>query len=110
MLADDCQDADCPAAVVGPVILPPYSDENRTGYLFWSGSSFSAPMVSGLAALVMQAGQGQFSPNHVETLIVCGATPTDDPDLGAGIINVRRTLEECLPSSYPERGAGQKAS
>jgi subtilisin family serine protease len=92
----DCLDADCPAAVVGPVILPPYTDEAKTAYLFWSGSSFSAPMVSGLAALVIQAGQGQFMPNEVEALITCGASPTNDPYLGAGVINVRRTLEECL--------------
>ncbi len=106
----DCQDADCPAAVVGPVILPPYTDENKTAYLFWSGSSFSAPLVSGLAALVIQAGQGQFTPNQVEALITCGATPTDDPNLGAGVINVRRTLEECLAARTSTQDQSQKAS
>ncbi len=106
----DCHDADCPSGVVGPVIMPPYTDENDTGYLFWSGSSFSAPLVSGLAALVMQAGQGKFTPNQVETLIVCGATPTQDPNLGAGVINVRRTLEECLPGIPPPRDQPGQAS
>ena len=106
----DCQDADCPTALVGPVILPPYTDENKTAYLFWSGSSFSTPLVSGLAALVIQAGQGQFTPNQVEALIACGATLTDDANLGAGVINVRRTLEECLPARKSAPGKPQKAA
>jgi subtilisin family serine protease len=104
-----CLDADCPAGVVGPVILPPYTDETITAYLFWSGSSFSAPMVSGLAALVMQAGQGQFTPNEVEALIICGASPSNDPHLGAGVINVRRTLEECLRAKATPTGKSQEA-
>jgi subtilisin family serine protease len=106
----DCKDADCSSAVVGPVILPPYTDETKTAYLFWSGSSFSAPLVSGLAALVIQAGQGRFTPNQVEVLITCGATPTEDHYLGAGVINVRRTLEECLPAQTPSSDKSQKAS
>jgi subtilisin family serine protease len=105
----DCLDADCPAAVVGPVILPPYTDETKTAYLFWSGSSFSAPMVSGLAALVIQAGHGQFTPNEVEALITCGASPTNDPYLGVGVINVRRTLEDCLRAKAVQPGKSQKA-
>ncbi len=106
----DCQGADCPSAVVGPVILPPYSDETRTSYLFWSGSSFSAPLVSGLAALVIQAGQGQFTPNEVESLIICGATPTNDPYLGVGVINVRRTLEDCLRAKTIQRAESQSSA
>jgi subtilisin family serine protease len=93
----DCQDANCPMAVIGPILQPPYTDDNSTGFIFWSGSSFSTPLVSGLAALVWQAGGGSLSVEQVEKLILCGCTPTGDPYLGSGVINIRRTLMECMP-------------
>lgn len=93
----DCQDANCPMAVIGPILQPPYTNDNNTAYIFWSGSSFSTPLVSGLAALTWQAGGGSLSAEQVEQSILCGCTPTSDPYLGRGVINIRRTLMECLP-------------
>lgn len=99
----DCSELEnCTSAVVGPFIKPPYTDEKENGYVFWSGSSFSAPMVTGLAALVLQAGQGNLSPTLVARLIACGATLSEDQYLGAGIIHIGNTLELCARRSKGE--------
>ena len=70
----------------------------NSGFIYWSGSSFATPMVAGLAALVIERGGGGLSPGDVRRIIECAATKVGDTDLGAGIINVTRTLdqfEEC---------------
>jgi hypothetical protein len=90
-----CTGPDCPYSVIGPVMK---TDKN-SGFIFWSGSSFATPMVAGLAALVIERGGGRLSPGDVRRIIECAATKVDDADLGAGIINVARTLaqfEECV--------------
>lgn len=92
---DSCGVSDCKFAVVGPVL----KESNNTGYAYWSGTSFACPMVAGLAACVIEKGQGQLSPDQVRRIIECGATPVEDKDLGVGIINVPNTLDgflECL--------------
>jgi hypothetical protein len=70
------------------------------GYAYWTGSSFSAPLVSGLAALILDAGASEptcplmsrwMPPNQVIEAIRCG-TPTGD-----GVINVPATLFRCMP-------------
>jgi hypothetical protein len=95
---------DCDFAVIGPVLSPPQGAAYwPTRYAYWSGTSFSAPLVSGLAALVRQTGlvQGgeggqQTSPWQdpylVAKTIDCGVVPQPD-----GVINVQRTLIKCLP-------------
>jgi subtilisin family serine protease len=91
---DACADANCPTAVIGPVLQPVAfkNGDGSSNYIFWHGSSFAAPMVTGLAALVQQRGNWQLTPSQVRKIIECGAIPTDDSALGAGIINVRQTL------------------
>lgn len=89
-----CQpDTTCAAGVAASVEQTP----KGTGYAHWTGSSFAAPQVSGLAALIMQAGRGQFGAADVETILSQCATPANDPALGAGIIEVQRTLFDCVP-------------
>ncbi|MEZ4590548.1 MAG: S8/S53 family peptidase [Chloroflexota bacterium] len=93
---DACADENCPTGVIGPVLRPVAFKNGRgtSNYIYWHGSSFSAPMVTGLAALVLERGNWQLTPTQVRKIIECGATPVDDVALGAGIINVRRTLEQ----------------
>lgn len=94
-LNDACHDPDCGYAVIGPVLQ---NGDYPEGYAFWSGTSFSTPMVAGLAACVIASGQGQLTPAQVRRIIECGATASD-PALGKGVINVANTLnrfEECL--------------
>lgn len=89
----DCVDGNCGWAVIGPVVPPgPLSAAAQASYIFWSGSSFAAPMVAGLAALVLDCAGRTLSPAEVEAVLRCGATKTSDPALGAGVINVRATL------------------
>lgn len=87
----ECKGADCPYALVGPVLMPPAA----TGYTYWTGSSFAAPQVTGLAALVLEMGGRSLTAADVQAIIECGARPAG-PHLGSGVINVRRTLTRCL--------------
>lgn len=89
----DCTGPDCGFAVIGPAL----EESPHTGFIFWSGTSFSTPMAAGLAALILQAGGGGYTPAQVAAILACGATPVPDAEqLGAGVINVPRTLTECL--------------
>lgn len=88
------KDQDCRYAIVGPVL----QKDGNTGYVFWAGTSFAAPMVAGLAALVIECGNGLLSPDEVRRIIEEGA---DGPGggLGKGIINIPKTLARCSNSS-----------
>ncbi len=100
---EDCS-GDCDGAVISLVLFPPKADAYwPTHYGYWSGTSFSAPLVSGLAALTLQAGAKPAgadgvsatawpNPVSVTTAIHCGIVPTPD-----GVINVPATLLDCLP-------------
>jgi hypothetical protein len=91
---NECLDAECPFGVIGPISKTLSTD---SGYAYWTGSSFAAPMVSGLAAEVLDIANGSLTPTEVRAILECGATPSNDRYLGAGVINVQRTLSECWP-------------
>jgi Subtilase family len=63
---------------------------NRSRYMFLSGSSMATAVVSGAAALMLQANPG-LTPNQVKAILMYSAQIMDGPDLfeqGAGMLNV----------------------
>lgn len=84
----------CTAGVVGLAMIgDPTVD---TGYVYWAGTSFAAPLTSGAAALVVDQHNGTSSAAQVAQQIYHGAAPAllppADDTLGAGIINLGRIL------------------
>lgn len=94
------QTIDCDKAVISLVANGPLGP----GYAFWTGTSFSTPMVSGLSALILGASPG-LPAEEAQKVIRCSADGQFDrlPDisetqrLGAGLVNVREALTVCLP-------------
>lgn len=87
--------ANCPYAVISLISIP------DPGFGYWAGTSMSTPMVSGLAALVLEQCSG-FPPADVRYMIENGVTPLNVAGLGTGIINIEQTLAQgCLSSPTP---------
>jgi hypothetical protein len=62
-------------------------------YSYWSGTSFAAPLVSGLAALVIESFGVASGPQGVCERIKNRAIVAPDVSLGAGIVDVPNTLK-----------------
>jgi subtilisin family serine protease len=85
-----------PTSSTALISLAPIVEKTDTGYAYWMGTSFAAPLASGTAALLLDAHNGALSPAQVAARIYQGAQPPDlppeDESLGAGIISLKRTL------------------
>jgi len=84
--------ANCDFGVMSLLIVPDQSGKWKYVYGLWSGTSFSTPLVSGLAALSFERIGG--NPKLVECLISRGApvTPAPASPLGAGPINMDTSM------------------
>jgi hypothetical protein len=77
-------DSDYENALIGLV-----QNTAKSHYAYWAGTSFATPLVSGLAALLLQKG---VPADEVYDTIKNSAVQVSDPALGAGIINVTKSL------------------
>jgi hypothetical protein len=91
---------ECSYAVISIISRNPADLTNgvqNPGFGFWAGSSMSTPMVSGLAALLLDK-CGGIPPSDVRTMILGAASPVNIQGLGAGVINVEETMAQECPS------------
>lgn len=73
----------------------------ETGYMELSGTSFSAPIVSGIAALILGK-HPSFTPDQVKGALMLGAKPmprASDLSEGVGEVNASRSIEFSSPPS-----------
>jgi len=73
------------------------SISSPTGYTYWNGTSFSAPLVSGQVAFLLDRG---VSPNNVKPCILRTArqNPMANAGTGLAIVDVQSSLDECAPT------------
>lgn len=93
--------------MVGPVPVTSTLYKERpdhivgTGYMELSGTSFAAPVVSGIAALILGKHPG-FTPDQVKGALMLGAKPlprATDLSEGVGEVNAGRSIEFSSPPS-----------
>jgi subtilisin family serine protease len=88
-----CQ-GNCPYGLIGLVL----KDTSPTGYAYWAGTSFSTPLVSGLAALLLEKGvlpasvAGEIEQGAVHKIIIPRGPDTPQP-IEIPIINLPNSLK-----------------
>ena len=87
-MAYDCRAADDGPACRWGVISLANIPGTRTNYAYWVGTSFAAPLVSGLAS----AAEEGMSQGAVYSAIVSNVTGISDTNFAEGVINVSDTL------------------
>jgi hypothetical protein len=98
--------------LIGPVpslsTMPLEHPERVTspGYMWMSGTSFSAPVVSGAAALILAKNPG-WTPDKVKGALLLSARPTAaGMALGVGEVNAKRAFDVTSPPN-PNAGLNQ---
>ena len=93
--------------MIGPVPVTSTLYQERanhipeTGYIELSGTSFSAPIVSGVAALILGR-HPEYTPDQVKGALMAGAKPMPDAaplSEGVGEVNAARSVELANPPS-----------
>jgi subtilisin family serine protease len=87
---------------------------NGGGYGYWNGTSFSSPIVAGVAALVLAANP-LLTNDALVTLLKQTADPIGDPNyFGAGRVNAYRAVLAARPpvhrSNPPTFAPGHRPS
>src|SRR5207237_9232473 len=95
--------------IVGPVPVTStlYSERPdhivEPGYMELSGTSFAAPMVSGIAALILGK-HPDFTPDQVKGALMLGAKPlpsATNMSEGVGEVNASQSIEYVSPPNPP---------
>lgn len=84
------------------------STNNAGGYSYWSGTSFSSPVVAGVAALVLAANPA-LSPAQVDNILITTADDLGavgyDIYYGAGRVNAAKAVQAALNTSAADSQA-----
>ena len=87
--------------VINPPAGTPFSAEYSG---FWNGTSFAAPQVAGVAALIKSVNKG-YNNNEITAIILDTADSIDEQNpefenkLGKGLLNARRALKAAVPAN-----------
>ncbi|WP_025741955.1 PKD domain-containing protein [Aquimarina pacifica] len=82
----------------GTAIFSTFPDNT---YSYWSGTSFSCPQVSGVAALLVSEFAGNITPDEVRSKIVDSADPLEVTYLGSGRLNAFAALQGDINVNTP---------
>ena len=86
--AQECQEDDAGCAL-GVISL---ATQSTTGYRFWVGTSFAAPLVSGQAALLLSSGLGSSQiPSCIQSTMV-----NPNRQGGQPVVNVAESVSRCV--------------
>ncbi len=85
-------------SAAGVSMMSTWSDAGTPSYVDWDGTSFSAPAVAGVAALI-RSHNPTLSVDSVRNLLMNTADPLSDPTLGAGRVNAYNAIM-ALPTAY----------
>jgi serine protease len=97
-----------PGRLVWGLVRPGYDGDGTgtaylPGYYWWNGTSMATPAFSGMAALLWRFAPA-LTPDQLVALFSSTATPTGDPNLGAGYVSAARAYAK-LKTDYPYLGA-----
>ncbi|MFC1586254.1 S8 family serine peptidase, partial [Fibrobacterota bacterium] len=81
--------------------VPVSNSSTESGIAWWNGTSFAAPMVSGIAALVWQVNPAAHA-QDIRQAITMSGNRSNQPDtiVGHGLVNAMRAIQNLLNEPY----------